>query len=275
MATIKTTLHTYHLDTRKPGDAKAYAELYKRLSTSNGKCFETWGHGSHYLPDLAGPIELETDHVFNNQWDSTTHRVFDWAQDYPIDFDKRIKRGHYLDITAEMRELRRNTMACGYCGKQEPAQKGNVFCPHCIGSVYLKESDLHLLRMAPVAGGREDRAPLTQAELDHLVPIYRDAQTHGRTDRDKARIAKARSDLTTDRDDTIRNATVKHDGFLWFMDRGINTENLIYYTHTGKFSWGWRTPVSEDFASRLLDIISEFPFAYEIKCADGRTLSGG
>ena len=272
---IKTTLHAYWFDTRKPDDAKAFSDLRSRLVKTNGDCFETWGGNSHYCPNLAGPIELETDHLFDNQWNSTTHRVFDWAQDHPIDFDKRIKRGHYLDITDEMRELRRNRMACGYCGKQEPAQKGNVFCPHCIGSQYLKESELYLLRMRPVSDGRRERAPLTPAELAHLLPIYRDAQIYGNTERDKARITKERADLTKDRDDTIHNANIKHDGFLWFMDRGIRTDNLIFYTHAGRFSWGWKTPVSADFLSHLLDVITEFPFPYDIKCADGRTLSGG
>ena len=271
---IKTTLHAYWFDTRKPNDAKAFSKLHSRLIRTNGKCFETWGGNSHYCPKLDGPIELETEHLFDNQWNSTTHRVFDWAQDHPIDFDKRIKRGHYLDITNEMRELRRNRMACGYCGKQEPAQKGNVFCPHCIGSQYLKESELYMLRMRPVSDGHKERAPLTPAESAHLVPLYRDAQIHGNTERDKTRIAKERADLTKNRDDTIRNANMKHDGFLWFMNRGIRTDNMIFYTHTGRFSWGWRTPVSADLLSHLLDVVTEFPFPYDVKCADGRMLSG-
>ena len=64
---IKTTLHAYWFDTRKPNDAKAFSELRSRLIRTNGKCFETWGGNSHYCPKLAGPIELETGHLFDNQ----------------------------------------------------------------------------------------------------------------------------------------------------------------------------------------------------------------
>src|SRR5574342_721932 len=155
-----------------------------------------------------------------------------------------------------MRDIRRNTHKCGYCGKQEPAQKGYVFCPHCIGSAYLKSSELHLLRMMPVEF-EGNRAPLTEAEQAHLLPLYKEAQLHG-NERDKA----------------IYIAETEFKGFTWLMDHGIKTDNCIYYSHTDRFSFGWRNPVDAEFLSELLDVVSEFPFAYEIKTQDGRTLSG-
>lgn len=57
-------------------------------------------------------------------------------------------------------------------------------------------------------------------------------------------------------------------GRLWWLERGIDDENLIYYNHTGVFCFGWREKVSSEFASRLLDLASEFPFEYEIRAAD-------
>jgi hypothetical protein len=172
-----------------------------------------------------------------------------------------------------MREIRRNTNGCGYCGKQEPAAKGNVFCPHCIGSEYLKSNELHLLRMRPV-NETGDRAKLTPAEHAHLLPIYKDAQLHGNTERDKKRIAKARADVLADYEKTTRNAKTERDGFIWCMDHGIKTDNLIFYNHTGRFCFGWRGDgVDKELESQILDAISGFPFAYDIKTADGRTLS--
>lgn len=92
--------------------------------------------------------------------------------------------------------------------------------------------------------------------------------------RDKARIAKARASLLADYDATIRNATTKRDAFLWLMDRGIKTGNVIFYSHTGRFSFGWRTKLDADTAAALLAVISEFSWPYDLLCADGRTLSG-
>ena len=52
---------------------------------------------------------------------------------------------------------------------------------------------------------------------------------------------------------------------VWLLDRNINAENCIYYSHTRKFCFGWRNPVSESVKSALLDVLVEFPFDYEIK----------
>jgi hypothetical protein len=58
------------------------------------------------------------------------------------------------------------------------------------------------------------------------------------------------------------------------MDHGYrDIDNVIYYTHTGKFGFGWRTPLDAAEVSALLDIITEFPYLYEIKAADGRKLT--
>ncbi len=62
------------------------------------------------------------------------------------------------------------------------------------------------------------------------------------------------------------------DGKLWFLDRGIPIENLIYYDHTKVFTFGWRDLMPATAVSAILDVVSEFPYAYCIKCADGRVL---
>lgn len=62
-----------------------------------------------------------------------------------------------------------------------------------------------------------------------------------------------------------RNATTERDGKLWIWDHGFSLDNVIYYSHTGRFCFGWRQPVSDSVASKLLDVMSEFPFPYTIK----------
>lgn len=263
---MKTTIHYYRFDISDPKQADACNALHAELRATPGR-------GSfmnalcHEYNDGAGSEEvtLETKHLFDNQWNTPERRVFDW---YEAIFPNRsIKQGHYLDITPEMREIRRNTNKCGFCGAQEPAQKGYVFCPHCIDSEYLKEEDLHLTRMVPVDEQRKARAPLSEAERAHLMPLYVKAQTEGATTRGKARLKKQRADLLRKRNTAIENANTEYNGLIWLMDHGISINNVIYYSHTGRFGFGWRKPIGDAEYSRLVDLLCEFPFDYDIKRA--------
>lgn len=273
---IKTVLHAYNFDLCDVDQLQHWRDLKARLASMGLECFETHGGGSHYRPDLAGPVELETNCLFDNQWNtaateaSNGHRVFDWAKDYPSNL---VARGHWIEQTEEMREVRRNNVKCRYCGKMEPAQKGYVFCPHCTDSEYLKESDLHLTRMKAI-DDNSDCDPLTEAERAYLLPIYHNAQVNGSSERGKIRIAREREKVEADYKKAIESAKNERDGKRWIMDvvPGL-LGNAIYYSHTGRFSFGWRTPLAASVANTLLEKISEFPVDYDIICEDGRKLS--
>lgn len=271
---LKTRIHTYRFDTSKPAEKAAWEALKARLSLGP-HCMESWSPNgkNHYdfVRDIDGhEIDLETKHLFDNQWNTAPIegisesglRVFDWALD--VLNNKHIKQGHYLDQTPEMTAIRETTLTCGYCGKHHAL--GKVFCDACLDSEYLKQEDLHLLRLLPVTtsfGGK--RAPLTAEELAELLPRYKDAQLHGNTERGRKRIAKKRADILHKAELAIDNAKTERDGLLWLMDHGINIDNVIYYSHTSKFCFGWRKPVGEAVKSELLDVLCEFPFDYEIK----------
>lgn len=282
--TLKTIIHNFYFDLRQPDELAEWKALQSNLIASGVRCMESHGGGSHYNRTVGTrEVELETSHLFDNQWNTAPIlgvaekglRVFDWALDYQshIGAPKHVKRGHWLEQTAEMREIRRNTCACGYCGKQRPAAAGDVFCMQCIDSEYLKETDLHLTRMLPVENSfSAKRAALSAAERDYLLPLYRDAQMHGSTERGKARKAKQRLDIAETYARSTKVAKTKHDGLLWLLDNGFNIDNVIYYDHTDKFSFGWRKPLGEFEVKSILERISEFPFNYEIKCDNGRTL---
>lgn len=282
--TIKTTLHTYSFYIDTPEGAAAWKLLSDKLRSQGLSVFESHGGGSHYLgEDLDDTVvELELDHLFNNQWNTAPipgfsdkgYRVFDWALDYNPYGNPNLKRGHYLEQTGEMDDVRRNTHKCGYCGKMEPAAKGYVFCPHCLDSQYLTFENLKLTRMVSVKENNSgfQYPELSDAEKSHLIPLFKEAQLKGGIARNKSAIAKKLEDLEKTRDAVIKHAGIEYDGFKWFLDRGINTDNLIYYKHTRVFCWGWRNPIDDVLVATLLDIVSEFPFNYEMICADGRNL---
>lgn len=273
MSNLKTRLHTYNFDTRKPDDAAAYKALVKALKATSGR-----GHKMHSIPSGNGrsqqarAVELETAHVFSNQWNTADgHRVFDWYEAAVFDNGREMthrKWGHYLDITPEMVALRQDQLVCGYCGTRHAQSDGAVidsFCDKCLDSPYLKAGELHLLRLRPVAEHFPERASLTVAESAELLPRYAQRQTTGADSRNAQKLAKQRERVELDYRRAIAAATAKHDGLLWLMDRGVGIDNCIYYSHTDIFCFGWRSPVSEAVRSSLLDALVEFPFNYEIK----------
>lgn len=283
MANIKTVLHTYLFDVTTATGAAQHKELCDKLTAQGLECFISHGGDSHYLGgQLDGKaVELETEHLFDNQWNSAPipgfsekgYRLFNWAEDYnsKIGAPPGIKRGHYLEQTEEMKDVLRNTHKCGYCGHMEPAAKGYVFCPKCIGSEYLTKDHLKLTRMRPVSV-KGNYPELSQAELDNHLPVWIAAQTKKKGENVEKLNAAKRLELEKSRDEALKHAVIEHDGFIWFMDRDINVHNCIYYKHNQTFSFGWRSPVDPEIEKALLEIVSEFPFKYEIKCADGRVL---
>lgn len=260
-------------------------------------------HGPVYTDragDLSGhdgaTITLETVHLFDNQWNATfpdgrAVRVFDWLleaeQSHPsqtIGAPRGIKRGHYLEQTEEMRRIRAETLKCGYCGKQEPADGidlARAFCPHCRGSQYLKPDDLHLTRLVPVAqsGAGRKVAPLTDAERAYLMALYEADQRESARTAAGEKLRKFRAGVIAKADKTARDAATEREGMLWLLDHdlgGIAADNVLFYNHTGRFSFGWRTPIADSLASEIMGKLSDegFPFPYDVITAERGKLSG-
>lgn len=271
--TLKTIIHGYRYDVSDPEQAAEYCSLCLKLADRQAR----WMHAlAGYIPGKekkwgpSEPVEVETAFLFSNQWntadvgDEKGHRVFDWYEGiYP---NADIKSGHWLEITPEMDELRRNTYVCGYCGAQEPAAKDNVFCASCLDSPYLKEKDLRLLRMQSAGEYRKKYPELTAGELAHLMPQYVLRQTTGADSRNVARLGKQRANIISKRDTALETANAEHEGMLWLMDHDVSVDNVLYYTHTKTFCFGWRDDgLSAAVAYALAPKLEGFPLKYEIK----------
>lgn len=263
---ITTKLHTYHFYIDEPGQKEAYENL--KLKLLHNKRMHAWPYDAKMY--TSGDIELETKCIFDNQWNSSetsptnpNARVFDWRSDASPGLNKSLRRGHYLEITQDMFKIRDETYKCGYCGAYYHLPE-QTFCNKCLDSEYLETDNLPLLRLQRVSSEKR-RPKLTQSELDYLMPIFVKQQTTGKDSRNAKALRKQRENLVSDYKKTIKNATAERDGFLWLMDNKVNINNCIYYKHTGIFTFGWRKSVAEEVKSALLDILSEFPFEYEIK----------
>jgi len=284
---MKTQLHHYQFNINDSDQHAAYKAVRERIDADGPRVWmNSWGgEGSKrvVIPygerEYVETVELETEFLFSNQWNTTDgRRVFDHYEEYPALIAKSCKRGHWLEITDEMRAIRENTAVCGYCGHREPV--GNAFCDKCLDSVYLKEFDLFLLRMRPCSEHLPKRKPLTDSEAAWLIPRYIERQTVGKDSRAVKRRERERQrvlDKYQEKLDSVTKETgaavVERDGMLWLMDHNVPTDNVIYYSRTGRFGFGWRQPMSAAVKSALLDILVEFPFDYDIKAESEKSVA--
>jgi hypothetical protein len=182
---LKTKIHYYRFDIGNLEEKQKYKILCNELKSKGYTLFDSislmdhdkkteWFNKIKNLENK-GIIELETEFLFNNQWNTNKNslnlRVFDWAEE--IYANKDIKEGYYMDITPEMKEIRQNTFKCGYCGKQyyKPG-KNKTFCLDCLDYEYLKEDNLKLLRLYSVANDNNEYPELSEKELNYLIPKF-------------------------------------------------------------------------------------------------------
>lgn len=285
MKTIKTKITSYCFDTSKQDQRDKHIALVGKLKSTPGRgkwmnCISVppykplkcaGGHGTF-------DVELDTEFLFANQWntvatkESKGERVFDWYEEAMLN-GSRMRFGHYLDITQEMIDIRDSVMVCGYTGMHfRNGESGFNLSKRALGSPYLKEEELYLLRLKPVSfiGSRD---PLSERERSFLLPLYVEAQTVCSKER-RAKLAsdrrtaslQSRDHAIAEAERSIEIARKKCDGILWLIDHDIETENCIFYDHTNMFEFGWRSGgVSPSVAEELRKKLDGFPHKYEIK----------
>ena len=170
-----------------------------------------------------------------------------------------------------MVELRANRHACGYCGAQYD-DKPQEFCDKCRGSQYLEEKSLYMLRLRPVCEDtpRNSRPPLTDAEATEILPSFLKAKKAQRLkdfEKQKQRAKDSAAKKVTD-------ARTEEAAILWMIEHDIDPGLAIFYTHTGRFCFGWREPLGSEEKSELLTKLgSEFPYDYDIKQTESARLA--
>lgn len=289
---MKTKLHSYHLFTGYTGythEHRAYYHLRPAMAKQSRqakpkKFLEKGSYDNtfNHLKLIETPtqdhsiyeVELDPKHLFNDQWNTVErdghggYRVFDWAESLSIP-DYSIKRGHWLEVTDEMADARQKTLVCGYCG----ALYGNIhpdhltvtddpigrkFCGSCLGSNYLKEDNLPLLRLRAVSvKSSRLRDGLTDEENDWLLPRYLEAQTVSKAKAD----ADALAACLRRAEAAHRLANMEYEGMKLLLENGINTDNVIFHSHVPEFRFGWRSPLSPSVADAMLDKLRAIGFS--------------
>ena len=291
---IKTKLHFYSILIDRQGGDKAYESVKVELAKIP---FDSWDTtvstrervyhkaakfltslqnklGIHFVPGehvKTVEVTLETDNLFDNQWNSAEgFRLFNKAQYHYT--NPNFKRGYWLEQTPEMVAILTGIAKCGYCGHKAPVGEKD-FCDKCLGSPHLEEGDLHMLRMQPIEepGLRETvkserkryrkRAPLTEQERETLLPRYVEAQTKTLQELSQ----KAISDALKKCERKVKLANVEYDGMRRIAEAGIPLDNVIFYEHTETFCFGWRNGLSDEVKEVLKEKLKDFPYKLELK----------
>ena len=276
---MKVKLHPYKFDLSNKNENAAYHALSKTLREKGLSLFRAWS-GATPDRELASTVEetIDATHIFENQYNTESARRFDWKEDAHPHLPKRLVVGYWSELPVEFLELRRQTEKCGYCGAlygpRHAKKEDETFCLACLASPYLKESELLLLRLRKVSEKHTDSSPLTTEERDYLIPLFLEAKRNGALKREEEKLAKIKAKVEGKIEEArqkaeklMESAKNEQAGLQWLLDRGFAgvIDNVIYYDHLQAFGFGWRSPLSEIVASDLLDVLSEFPFRYEIQ----------
>jgi hypothetical protein len=144
-----------------------------------------------------------------------------------------------------LQAFRARYTVCGYCGKRHAADA--EWCDACLGSAYLKESDLPHLRCLPLALSFPDRK---EPAPEWLVAAFKTRSRDAAAARMAAAYAQKVERLERKRANLALELTLMESlnaaGVAWHI-----LDNLIYYDHTGKFCFGWKAPLTAADAEGL------------------------
>jgi len=261
-ATIQVEIKTF-------GPISASSEEYKELreTLKEHKRFRVWDlNGKSKIKP--GIYNVETKQLFDNQSNTVEgFRVFDFA-DYSRDPQARNARyghyiqarntryGHYIVDTTELEAARNAQHKCGYCGHVDNTGK-EKWCGSCRGSEYLEPKDYSLLELKPVNfKGNRDKQPPEEVQQDITAQQLAAAKVK------LEKHCKAKIDALEQ-----KNLNVQYEiEFLKVCEvvglAEIALNNMIYHSHTNKFTFGWRKTLDAatvaDIKAKLGDNMNAF-----------------
>jgi hypothetical protein len=139
--TVDAWLYAYNFDISNSEEAAKYTEMENELNSRGMRCFNTY-HESISLSksqSVQGGIKLDSSTIFSDQWNEHEHglRLHDWFEGIYVNVN--IKKGYYLELSAEAKKCREGMGYCHYCGHRDTVsnfeeQKG---CSECKRTGYI------------------------------------------------------------------------------------------------------------------------------------------
>ena len=203
---------------------------------------------------------LDLSHVFSNQYNTDKFRVFELHD--PLTVGPRGScvptcYGYYIEQGIDaIRAYQSKLSVCGYCGVQYHNTK-EKYCLKCVGSEYLTEKDYSLLVLRNI---RAKNCPTVKLPPE-MIQLINDEQKKSRT----AKLIKQKAEKLRRLEQDIADAETEHKAFKWLIDRDMDFENVIYYSHTKQFCFGWRNPIGSTDAISLKKKLKGFPYTFDVK----------
>lgn len=274
MEPIKVVRIAYKYDLTIPAQVNQYESLCRALTNNGYKKFSAlWiSNKNGFVPrDKYEDATLDQSTIFDNQFNTIEgERVFDWNE--PIFENRNIRMGYYISLsTKQAIDAYRSTMVkCSFCGHKEQKSE-KVFCDKCLGSQYLKESELHLTRLVSVLTPCSERGKNLSISPEHRE-MYRIAQLQQKieyirqqAERRNKKIVELKETLKKE----IEQKTYKCEIQCMVLEAGFDIDNLIYYAHKNEWVWGWNKPLSQEESEIIRS--ANLPFDFTIKMKDGTT----
>jgi len=218
-------------------------EVEKLVKGKGLKPFHSLSFQFSQIPE--GEYQIDTDHIFSNQYNTigknghSGYRIFEYCRIYKNDSTSLRNYGYYIaEGIEEIREHQKRVSVCNYCGKQYIDTKEEI-CNACRDSEYLEKDNYHLLRLTNVCETYSNE-PLPP----EIVKDIKEKQITANLIREKKNQREALARLQ----DEIKDKKLEHKVRKALFENGFSYKevgNLIYYSHTKTFCFGWRESVKD------------------------------
>lgn len=198
-------------------------------------------HSSQYHSIREGEYVVDLKHIFNNQYNVSNEygsfRVFEYNRVYNHNGTGLLGYGYYISSGIEdIREYQKRVKECNYCGKQyiDSQQK---YCDNCLGSELLSEDNYPLLRLTNIMD-----KPSTKPLPKYMIKKIKEAHKNKLISRENSRYMDAVVQAKVD----LKNNEKEHKFKTLLINNGFGykeLDNLIFYTHKQKFTFGWRESI--------------------------------
>jgi hypothetical protein len=251
MKTITVEIKTYECET-----PELLAE-FKRLGL---QAFDSLAVQYGKIKD--GTYEVETDQIFSNQYNTVCGlRIFEKCTCLSSPGLSRLWGYYIAEGIEKIRAYQKTVSVCHYCGKQY-INTDLEWCTSCRGSEYLEVNQKFLLNLTNIMDkhGSSDII-IPKDVLDDIEKQQKERQTAINEKRIKDKLESLKKG--------VENAKLEREVFQYLIDKGLKFDNVIYYSHTDTFCFGWRNKLSKVEISAIKYKISGWPFKSKVEFKEG------
>jgi hypothetical protein len=239
-----------------------YLAIKEEAKARGLHCFSAVGDPSELPPDGAEFSPGDPKGLHSDQMTTAEGvRIFDFrviAEFSPLGARLARRSGYILEDDESFRDVqrtRRETLTCGYCGSRKPLSKvdgeGTHWCDRCTGSEYLNAGNLPLLELRPLSEFMPTRAaPVPEwlsVEWERRQRDTAQRKAAGRLAQNMEKIEQERADLALE---SALITALAAAGLEWRL-----LDNLIHYSHSREFVFGWRDLIAPADAAKIRALI--------------------